>query len=554
MRGVKVFLGIIIGICAAVSVSFCAYGRDGNGDIVIVVDPGHGGNDGGSESQYDKESELNWQIAQALKAELQTYEGVKVYLTRGSAEWNSNTARGRLGAQVGADLFVSVHNNSSTSGSANGVEVYGTVNASYKAEVQKICEKIAARVSALGLTNRGYRARPSTDDPSADFYTMLDEAVKCGIPGLIIEHCYLSNPSDAAFINSRENRIKCGIADATAIAEYYGLSKRGVAAGSEITLVRTYSACMTGISGGSYSSSDTSVAYVSPEGVITAVGEGTAVITCTGVDGTSGSVTVRVPAVVMTGLAAGINPTFYSDPAAAAAYDKNTVMVKAIFSDGHVEQLSGGFTLGDFPASDDGIFDVQVSYGGLSCPLRIYGVGGYLGNYNANNYKVIGTNEDILLFPPVYNGINTGIRITTGGSMQAGAPVVVPPPPVEEPDPPIYEPEPEKTEGNQPEPATTEEETTEEGPAETDKPEETEAPEETDRPEETKATEEGTEQGNTTGSDIENKKPGSDSASQGRPLWLKVCIGVLIAVIIAAVSCITFLVVKYIRGRRSARR
>lgn len=438
----RILIGIIAGIGVAAAIVFQTYGRDSNGDIVIIVDPGHGGNDGGSTSVYDKESDLNWHIAMALKAELQTYEGVKVYLTRGSAEWNSNTARGRMGAELGADLFVSVHNNSSTSGTASGVQVYGTVNSGYKEQVRTLCDMIAKRVSALGLANGGYHARPSTDDPAVDFYTMLDEAVKCNIPGLIIEHCYLSNAGDAAFINNQENRIKCGIADATAIAEYYGLSKRGVAAGGEITLIRTYSACMTGATG-TYSSSDASVAYVSTEGVITAVGEGTAVITCTGADGVKQSVTVKVLPVTVMGIAAGINPTFYSDPAAASAYDKSTVMVKVIYSDGHVEQLADGFELGAFPASENGIFDVPVNYNGFSCPLRIYGIGGYLGNYNKNNYKVIGTNADILLFPPVYNGINTGIKITTGGSMQVVAPVVKPTePPAPPTEPPTQPPAP----------------------------------------------------------------------------------------------------------------
>lgn len=37
-------------------------------------------------------------------------------------------------------------------------------------------------------------------------------------------------------------REDAGAADATAIAGYYGLTKRGVTAGSSITLERTYSA------------------------------------------------------------------------------------------------------------------------------------------------------------------------------------------------------------------------------------------------------------------------------------------------------------------------
>ena len=47
----------------------------------------------------------------------------------------------------------------------------------------------------------------------------------------------------------------------------------------------------------------------------------------------------------------------------------------------------------------------------MSCNLRIYGTGA-AGSYSLNNYKVIGTNKDILVYPAVYNGINTGITIT----------------------------------------------------------------------------------------------------------------------------------------------
>lgn len=554
----RILLGIIVGICITAAFAFQAYGRDQNGDIVIIVDPGHGGNDGGSASSYDKESDLNWRIAMALKAELQTYEGVRVYLTRGSAEWNSNTARGRMGAELGADLFVSVHNNSSASGTASGVEVYGTVNAGYKDQIRTLCDMVAKRVSALGLANGGYRARPSTDDPSVDFYTMLDEAVKCNIPGLIIEHCYLSNASDAAFINSTENQIKCGIADATAIAEYYGLSKRGVAAGGEITLIRTYSACMTGASG-TYSSSDESVAYVSPEGVITAVGEGSAVITCTDADGEKKSVTVKVPAVAMTGIAAGINPTFYSDPSAAAAYNQSTVMVKAIYNDGHVEQLSGGFALGAFPSSENGIFDVPVSYNGFNCPLRIYGIGGYLGNYNVNNYKVIGTNADILLFPPVYNGINTGIKITTGGSMQASAPVVTPTeppaPPVETPapsaEPPVQQPEETTSQIPEPTEALTEAVTTS---AETaGNTEEATTPYESEA--QTKENETGTKEeissAASDSTDGENLAGiGAVSSPKEHTVWFYVMIVCGIIAGAAAIACITMLLVGHFRKRK----
>ena len=513
--------------CMAAAAAFClvmniqAEARDSSGDIVIIVDPGHGGNDGGAVSAYDTEAELNWNIAVALKAELQTYNGVKVYLTRGSAEWNSNAARGRMGAQLGADLFVSVHNNSGTGSSANGVQVYGTVNAAYKASIQTLCNNIASHVSALGLTNGGYHTRVSTNDSSRDYYTMLDEAVKCGIPGLIIEHCYLSNPSDAEFIHNEENQKKCGIADATAIAEYYGLTKRGVYAGSEITLLRTYSAHMLGNLSGTYTSSDNSVAYVNESGLITAVGAGSAVITCTGADGQKESVTINVPQTQPAAIAAGINPTFY-DADKVASYDKSTVMVKAVYTDGSARQLSEGYTLGEITDSGNGAYDVPVSYQGLSCSLRLYGTGAS-GSYSLDNYKVTGTNKDILVYPAIYNGINTGISITSDQNSYtgtAGTPVETP---VEEPTEAVTE---EPSQAPTQEPATT----PAEEPSETQPPETSEAVSESQ--EETESETE-TETGADTKNDETDKKSDSITVVLLVAAAVVLAVGAAVAVIFA---------------------
>lgn len=71
----KIFIGAAISAAALAASVTGAQAKDGAGNIVIIVDPGHGGNDGGSASSYDNEATLNWNIATALKAELQTYNG-----------------------------------------------------------------------------------------------------------------------------------------------------------------------------------------------------------------------------------------------------------------------------------------------------------------------------------------------------------------------------------------------------------------------------------------------------------------------------------------------
>lgn len=406
----KKILGIVLGLFFGVILSaatVCSVrAKDSDGDIVIVVDPGHGSIDGGANQNGVEEEDVNWGIATALKAELETYWGVKVYLTRGSSEYNSNTGRGRFGLSVNADLIVSIHNNSGDA-SVKGIEVYGTVNPSYSQMVSSIGNSICQKVSALGLVNRGYKTRTSSSDSSKDYYTLIDEAVRAGIPAMIVEHCFLTNTSDAAFISNPDNQKKVGAADATAIASYFGLSKRGVANGSSITLTRTYSANFVTSLSGTFSSSNTAVAVVDSNGIITAVGAGSADITCTSSNGQTEKVKINVPEVKMIGLAAGITPTFYNSN---DQIDNANIIVKAIYSDGSAKQVSG-YTVGEAPASSNGICDIPISYNGFSCTLRVYKTGSQ-GSFTGGSAYKPGTNSDILVCPQLYQSVNTGINIS----------------------------------------------------------------------------------------------------------------------------------------------
>ena len=81
---------IIIGILmmlAIVILNTQVMAADSNGNMVIVLDPGHGGGDpGASNSTYGlQEAKVNDQIAIYANAELEKYKGVKVYLTRYSS-------------------------------------------------------------------------------------------------------------------------------------------------------------------------------------------------------------------------------------------------------------------------------------------------------------------------------------------------------------------------------------------------------------------------------------------------------------------------------------
>lgn len=65
------------------------------------------------------------------------------------------------------------------------------------------------------------------DGSPADYYGVIRQAKQAGFPGIIVEHAFISNASDAKkYLGSDEALKKLGIADAAGIAETYGLKRK----------------------------------------------------------------------------------------------------------------------------------------------------------------------------------------------------------------------------------------------------------------------------------------------------------------------------------------
>jgi N-acetylmuramoyl-L-alanine amidase len=90
----------------------------------IVIDPGHGGSDKGAFRGSFVESEIVFKIAQKLKTELEQKSNVSIYFTRTNERGMSLKERVELAHEKDADLFLSLHANSSTSSQVTGMEYY----------------------------------------------------------------------------------------------------------------------------------------------------------------------------------------------------------------------------------------------------------------------------------------------------------------------------------------------------------------------------------------------------------------------------------------------
>ena len=210
-------------------------------DLVVVIDPGHGGYQGGAQGNGLSEKVLTLSIAKYCKAELEKYNGVKVYMTREDDRALTLDDRTNMAKNWGADVFVSIHINSARAG-AHGAEVWypnPTGNAGVHAAGQTLAQSILDQLVALGLYNRGIHWRNATIPPESenlwyidsemgreDYYTVIYNSKANGIPGIIVEHAFISDPGDASTYLGNEAALKkLGVADAKGIAAAYGLTK-----------------------------------------------------------------------------------------------------------------------------------------------------------------------------------------------------------------------------------------------------------------------------------------------------------------------------------------
>ncbi len=95
------------------------------GDYIVVIDPGHGGEDPGAVSSggaYEKDLVLA--IGRQLAAQLGATPGVKAYLTRRGDYFIPLGKRVEIAKEYGADLFLSIHVNAGFSTKAAGSSVY----------------------------------------------------------------------------------------------------------------------------------------------------------------------------------------------------------------------------------------------------------------------------------------------------------------------------------------------------------------------------------------------------------------------------------------------
>ncbi|MBI5559820.1 MAG: N-acetylmuramoyl-L-alanine amidase [Deltaproteobacteria bacterium] len=102
------------------------FGADGIApQRVIVLDPGHGGDDAGAVGPDGvREKDITLAVAKELEAELSKSPGTRIILTRTDDTFIPLGERTNIANRARADIFVSIHANSAYKRDASGVETY----------------------------------------------------------------------------------------------------------------------------------------------------------------------------------------------------------------------------------------------------------------------------------------------------------------------------------------------------------------------------------------------------------------------------------------------
>ena len=195
---------------------------------VVVLDPGHNAKFTGAFYYNRQEHVMTLKVAQACKTYLEShYQNIEVYMTRETAAPLGDTigddlwARVELADQKNADILVSMHFNA-LNGSQDGALCFVSGQQNVSSQCQKLGNAILGKLQGLGLRNRGNQVTASKDYPGEDYYAINRLSARYGIPGIIVEHCFMDNAHDQIYIQSDTALQRLGYADAQGIAAYFG--------------------------------------------------------------------------------------------------------------------------------------------------------------------------------------------------------------------------------------------------------------------------------------------------------------------------------------------
>ncbi len=218
--------------------------------IIVAIDPGHGGKDPGTTGKYKlREKDVVLDISRRVARKINEKDGFKAVMTRDSDVFLNLVERTRIAKKRNADIFVSIHLNSAPRRSARGVELFLISPAGAEATAKKFLSNRKNAARELGLD------APESDDimhmlVDVNQQAMMQRSLLLGeeilkamdrkdlppvrsvkqksfavlksvdIPSVLVEAGFLSNSKDASIFKNAKGRQAAADAIAAGIISY----------------------------------------------------------------------------------------------------------------------------------------------------------------------------------------------------------------------------------------------------------------------------------------------------------------------------------------------
>ena len=225
---------------------------DGDRDVIVAVDAGHGGVDPGAIGHGGtREKDVTLAIARALAERINTEPGMRAVLTRNRDEFVELWDRIARARAMHADLFISVHADSIADRSITGASVYVLSVHGASSEAAKMLadrENAADLMGGVPIDDKGPLGAVLNEATQSEIIGMSAGAAERvmsalegvgeirkaqvqragfvvlkspAIPSMLVETAYISNPSEERRLRNSEQQARLAEAIATGVRSYF---------------------------------------------------------------------------------------------------------------------------------------------------------------------------------------------------------------------------------------------------------------------------------------------------------------------------------------------
>jgi N-acetylmuramoyl-L-alanine amidase len=220
-------------------------------ELLVLIDPGHGGEDSGALGRNSREKNVVLQIARQLKIQLDREPGIRAELTRKGDYYIGLRRRTRIAREMRADLFVSIHADAFKNKNARGASVYALSQSGASSETARWLankENSSDLVGGVSLADKDNLlaevlldlSMTKTVSESISFgREVLGELKKIGrvhskrveqagfvvlkspdIPSILVETAYITNPTEEKLLRNPGHQARIAGAVVIGIKRY----------------------------------------------------------------------------------------------------------------------------------------------------------------------------------------------------------------------------------------------------------------------------------------------------------------------------------------------